>query len=108
MEKKKDKIMTGSYFLKMKELYSILEIYEHFDQIFEYIKKRIKAIKEIFDSSDQFNNLLENLKVQISKNEESLQKLYNKYSETLGYFGEFEGVLKEIDALDNEFKQLLI
>ena len=94
--------------MKIKELYSILEIYEHFDQIFDYIKKRIKAIKEIFDSSDQFNNLLENLKVQITKNEENLLKLYNKYSDTLSTFSEFETILKEIDLLDNEFKNLLI
>jgi hypothetical protein len=51
---------------------------------------------------------LENLKVQITKNEENLLRLYNKYSDTLATFAEFETILKEIDVLDNEFKKLLI
>jgi outer membrane protein assembly factor BamD (BamD/ComL family) len=51
---------------------------------------------------------LENLKNQIAKNEESLKKMYNKYSETLNTFNEFEGILKEIEVLDSEFKKLLI
>lgn len=83
-------------------------MYETFDNLFDYIKRRIKAIKEIFDNSDQFNTLLESLQSKIKQNEKSLTELYSKYNDTLKIFTEFEAVLKEINSLDNDFKNLLI
>jgi hypothetical protein len=108
LEKKKEKLETGSCFLKIKELYAILEMYEHFDQVFDYIKKRIKAIKEIYDNSDQFNNLLANLTAALAKNEEKFQKLLVEYEGTLKAFEDFEGVLKELGEIDEVIKQKLI
>jgi hypothetical protein len=108
IDKKKEKLETGSYFLKIKELYSILEMYEHFDQVFDYIKKRIKAIKEIYDNSDQFNNLLASLTAALAKNEEKFQKLISQYDQTLKSFEEFEGVLKEMEEIDKLIQQKLI
>ena len=108
LDKKKEKIENGSYFLKIKELYNILELYEHFDQVFDYIKKRLKAIKEIYDSSDQFTNLLQNLSTALARNEEKFQKLIQQYEDTLKTFEELDGVLKEMQEIDNLFKHNLI
>ena len=52
VEKKKDQLIIGSYFCKIKELYSILELCESFDNVFEYLKKRFIAIKSIHNQSD--------------------------------------------------------
>lgn len=108
IDKKKEKLETGSYFLKIKELYSILEMYEHFDQVFDYIKKRIKAIKEIYDNSDQFSNLLTSLTTALARNEEKFRKLISQYEDTLKSFEEFEVVLKEMEEIDKLFQQKLI
>lgn len=108
IERKKEKIETGSYFLKIKELYSVLELYEHFEQVFDYIKKRLKAIKEIYDNSDQFANMLNNLTNLITKNEERFQNLIKNYDETLQMFTEFDNVFKEITEIDETFKKILV
>jgi len=108
LEKKKEKLETGSYFLKIKELYSVLELYEHFDQLFEYLKKRLKAIKEIYDNSDQFSNLLVNLTNAIKKNEERFQNLVTKYQETMNTFEDFYSTLKELNEIDDSVKKYLI
>ena len=53
--KEKETCMEISeYFIKIKELYSMLELYESFETVFEYIKKRLKAIKAIHENSDKF------------------------------------------------------
>ncbi len=83
-------------------------MYEHFDQVFDYIKKRIKAIKEIYDNSDQFTNLLASLTAALNRNEEKFQKLILLYEQTLKSFEEFEGVLKDMEEIDKLFQQKLI
>jgi hypothetical protein len=108
LEKKKEKLETGSYFLKIKELYSILELFEHFDQAFDYIKKRMKAIKEIYDSSDQFNSLLEQTTKLLLQNEEKFNKLLKQYEETLAVFEGFNEVLHELAEIEKFFNSSLI
>jgi hypothetical protein len=105
IEKKKDMLETGSYFLKIKELYAILELYEHFDQVFDYIKNRMKAIKEIYDQSDQFTNLLETLNQRIKDNEKRFNGLIAKYETVLKQFESFSEVLKEVEEIDNIIKK---
>ncbi len=108
IDKKKEKLETGSYFLKIKELYAILELYEQFDNVFDYIKKRLKAIKEIYDNSDQFSNMLQNLTNAIEKNEQKFQDLLKQYDDTLKAFEDFDVVLKDISEVDKEFKKILV
>jgi hypothetical protein len=108
LEKKREKIETGSYFLKIKELYSILEMYESFDQVFDYIKKRLRAIKEVYDNSDQFTAMLKNLQDTLTKNENRFQALVKKYEEVLKDFEEFDLVLKQLEELDQLIKKKLI
>jgi DNA repair ATPase RecN len=105
IDKKKEMIDTGSYYLKIKELYSILELYEHFDQVFDYIKNRIIAIKEIAEKSDQFNNLLEALNQKIKANQDRFNNLLNKYDKVLKEFESFNIVFKEIEEIDKIIKQ---
>lgn len=108
VDKKKDKLETGSYFMKIKELYAILELYEHFDNVFDYIKRRLKAVKEIYDSSDQFNSLLDNLSKSLTRNEEKFQNLLKQYEETLKSFDQLEVVLKDLTVIDDQIKTKLI
>ena len=108
IEKKKEKIESGSYFLKIKELYSILEFCENFDKVFNYIKKRLVAIKEIHDNSDQFDNLLGNLNETVENNQKKFLNLLNQYEDTVKTFEEFQKILNEVKQLDDRMKTLMI
>jgi hypothetical protein len=104
LDKKKELLDSGSYFLKIKELYAVLELCENFDNVFDYIKKRLRGIKEICDNSDQFNTLLQSLQNKIISNEERFQKLLIIYEDVLNEFSEFETILNEIIEIDNMIK----
>jgi hypothetical protein len=108
LDKKKEKLEAGSYFLKIKELYNVLELCEQFDQVFDYIKKRIKVIKEIHDHSDQFNILLQNLITSIAKNEEKFQKLVGQYEDVLKAFEDFDQIIHNLTEIDNIIKEKLL
>jgi hypothetical protein len=108
IDKKKEKIESGSYFLKIKELYSILEFCENFDKVFDYIKKRLVAIKEIHDNSDQFDNMLMNLNETVEINEKSFINLLNQYEDTVKTFEEFQKILDEVKQLDERMNILMI
>jgi hypothetical protein len=108
LDKKKEKLENGSYFLKIKELYSILELYEHFDHIFDYIKSRLKAIKKIYDSSDQFQNLLNNLQDSIKDNEDKYAKMIREYEATIHSFEDLNSILKDLNEIDSEIKNRLV
>jgi len=101
IEKKKEKIEAGSYFFKIKELYTILEFCENFDKVFDYVKKRLKAIKQIHDNSDQFDSMLSTMNSTIEKNEKMFLELLNQYEETLKNFGEFQNILKELKEMND-------
>lgn len=83
-------------------------MYEHFEQVFEYIKRRMGALKEIFDSSDQFVSILDEIQSRITKNEKKYKLLLDKYENVLKTFEEFEKILNDIKLLDNELKGILI
>jgi len=83
-------------------------LYEHFEQVFEYIKRRMGALKEIFDSSDQFVSILDEIQSRITKNEKKYKLLLDKYENVLKTFEEFEKILNDIKLLDNELKGILI
>lgn len=108
VEKQKEDLIIGSYFIKIKELYSLLDLCENFDQMFEYIRKRILAIKAIHEQSDQFSELLKNLNNSIDNCEIKYKKLLEIYDDTLKTFEEYELILKDMDSLDLEMKQLMV
>jgi transposase-like protein len=98
-------IENGSYYLKIKELYAILEVYENFDQVFDYIKNRLKAISDVYEQSGQFSNLLETLSQKIKENENRFNSLIRKYENVLKEFESFHEVFKEIEEIDGIFKK---
>lgn len=108
LEKKKEKIENGSYFIKIKELYNVLELYEHFDQVFDYIKSRLKSIKQIYESSDQFQNTLQYLNKILLENDQKYENMIKEYESTISCFNELSGVLNEMTEIDNIIKEKLI
>lgn len=108
IESKKEYLEVGSYFLKIKELYAILELSEQFDQIFEYFKKRLKAIKDIYDTSSQFDNLMSSLSSSLNKNEEKFRNILLQYEETLKSFEDLDKVMKDLAEIDKIIKDNLI
>ena len=105
MEKKNDLITNGSYYLKIKELYNILEVFAQFDSIFEHLKDRLKAIKAIHDKSDQFKSLLDTLNNLIKNNEVNLGILSSKYETTFKSFEDFNNLILKINEFDTIIKQ---
>jgi hypothetical protein len=105
IEKKKEMIEKGSYFLKIKELYAILEVYENFDQVFDYIKNRLRAISDVYEQSGQFSNLLQTLSQKITENEKRFTGLVQKYETVLKEFENFYTTLKEIEEIDSIIKK---
>ena len=98
----------SEYSLKIKELYSIYEVYENYDEILQYIKKRLMAISDMHEKSTNFNSDLEFLKKLIEDNEKQFEALGKRYNEA---FDELEGldeILKELKVIDNYFAPLLV
>jgi uncharacterized coiled-coil DUF342 family protein len=98
----------NQYFVKLKELYAIYEVYENYDEIMKYIKKRLMAIIDMHEKSINFNNDLDFLKKIIEENEKQFGILGKKYSETFEEIAGLENILKELKNIDKYFGQLLV
>ena len=98
----------SQYFVKLKELYAIYEVYENYDEIMKYIKKRLMAIIDMHEKSINFNNDLDFLKKIIEENEKQFDILGKKYSETFEEIAGLENILKELKNIDKYFGQLLV
>ena len=98
----------SQYFVKLKELYAIYEVYENYDEIMKYIKKRLMAIMDMHEKSINFNNDLDFLKKIIDENEKQFGILGKKYSETFEEIAGLENILKELKNIDKYFGQLLV
>ena len=98
----------SQYFVKLKELYAIYEVYENYDEIMKYIKKRLMAIIDMHEKSINFNNDLDFLKKIIEENEKQFGILGKKYSETFEDIAGLENILKELKNIDKYFGQLLV
>ena len=107
---KQKEISNGisEYFIKLKELYAIYEVYENYDGVMQYIKKRLLAIIDMNEKSTDFNNDFEFLKKIIEENEKHFIILGKKYNETFDELAGLENILKELKNLDKYFEQLLI
>ena len=108
VEKRTDKLKVGSSFLKIHEIYVVLELQEEFELVMDYMKKRLKAIKLIYDNSDQFQMNMTTIQNKIKSNNEKFQKLIEKYEETIKNFENFDSILKEITEIDNILAGVLI
>jgi len=106
-EKEKSKDIS-EYSLKIKELYSIYEVYENYDEILQYIKKRLMAISDMHEKSTNFNSDLEFLKKLIEDNEKQFEALGKRYNEAFEELGGLDDILKELKVIDNYFAPLLV
>jgi len=108
VEKRTDKLKIGSSFIKIHEIYIVLELQEEFELVMNYMKKRLRAIKLIYDNSDQFQINMTNIQNKIKSNKQKFQKLIDKYEETIKNFEEFDSILKEISEIDKDLAETLI
>ena len=107
--KEKETCMEISeYFIKIKDLYSMLELYESFENVFEYIKKRLKAIKAIHENSDKFSSNVKILNNKLEKNEKEFKVLGEKYNSTLNEFSKIEEIVKEVKSIEEKINKMLI
>ena len=106
-EKEKSKDIS-EYSLKIKELYSIYEVYENYDEILQYIKKRLMVISDMHEKSTNFNSDLEFLKKLIEDNEKQFEALGKRYNEAFEELGGLDDILKELKVIDNYFAPLLV
>ena len=108
LEEKEKSLEISEYFLKIKELYSIYEVYENYDEILQYIKKRLMAISDMHEKSTNFNSDLEFLKKLIEDNEKQFEALGKRYNEAFEELGGLDDILKELKVIDNYFAPLLV
>jgi len=108
INEKEISIEKSEYFVKLKELYTIYEVYENYDEVMKYIKKRLLAILDIHEKSTNFNTDLEFLQKIIDENEKQFCVLGKKYNETFEEIDGLEKILKELKNLDKYFEQLLV
>lgn len=98
----------SEYTLKIKELHAIYEIYENYDEIMKYIKKRLMAICDMHEKSTNFNADLEFLKKLMEDNEKQFTDLGKRYNETFDELGGLDDILKELKNIDKYFAPLLV
>lgn len=108
IKEKENCMEISEYFIKIKELYSMLELYESFENVFEYIKKRLKAIKAIHENSDKFSSNVKILNNKIESNEKDFKVLGEKYSNTLTEFSKIEEIVKEVNTIEAKINKMLI
>ena len=99
---------VSEYTLKIKELHAVYEIYENYDEIMKYIKKRLMAICDMHEKSTNFNADLEFLKKLMEDNEKQFTDLGKRYNETFDELGGLDDILKELKNIDKYFAPLLV
>lgn len=108
LEAKEESLDISEYSIKIKELYAIYEVYENYDEIMKYIKKRLMAICDIHEKSTNFNDDLEFLKQLIEDNEKQFTILGKRYNDTFDELGGLDNILKELKNIDKYFAPLLV
>ena len=107
-EVQKYKDRNTEYFIKLKDLYSLVELNESYETILEYIEQRLTAIKEINKKSNKFSEYIKNISENIKINENKMKELETKYNDTLNEFSSLEKILKELDIIEKKITDLLL
>lgn len=107
-EVQKYKDRNTEYFIKLKDLYSLVELNESYETILEYIEQRLTAIKEINEKSNKFSEYIKNISENIKINENKMKELETKYNDTLNEFSSLEKILKELDIIEKKITDLLL
>lgn len=92
-------------YIKIKDTYEKIELYESFDDVFDYLKKRLKAVITFYQESDKFKDNCELLNKQILRNENSLEVIGKKFTSTIEEFNKLELLLKDLNEIENVIKQ---
>ena len=107
VEKNEEDLEIGSTFAKIKETYLVYEMKEQFAAVFEYMRQRLKAIKDVCYTSEQFNASVNELDILINTNEKQLRVLNEKYKDTLDSFEELDKILNQLKEIDLKIKNKL-
>ena len=106
-----EKVKNSNYFSicnNLRELYLLFEFYEKYDNIFEYLKKRLLAIQEIHNESDKFNDNIKLLKEKIQTNEKEINELFESYKNIFKEFEKIENIIISLNLIEKKISNKLL
>ena len=111
INEKNEKLKNSNYFSicnNLRELYLLFEFYEKYDNIFEYLKKRLLAIQEIHNESDKFNDNIKLLKEKIQTNEKEINELFESYKNIFKEFEKIENIIISLNLIEKQISNKLL
>ena len=111
INEKNEKLKNSNYFSicnNLRELYLLFEFYEKYDNIFEYLKKRLLAIQDIYNESDKFNDNIKLLKEKIQKNEKEINELVENYKNIFKEFEKIENIIISLNLIEKQISNKLL
>ena len=106
-----EKVKNSNYFSicnNLRELYLLFEFYEKYDNIFEYLKKRLLAIQDIHNESDKFNDNIKLLKEKIQTNEKEINELFESYKNIFKEFEKIENIIISLNLIEKQISNKLL
>ena len=111
INEKNEKLKNSNYFSicnNLRELYLLFEFYEKYDNIFEYLKKRLLAIQDIYNESDKFNDNIKLLKEKIQTNEKEINELVENYKNIFKEFEKIENIIISLNLIEKQISNKLL
>ena len=111
INEKNEKLKNSNYFSicnNLRELYLLFEFYEKYDNIFEYLKKRLLAIQDIYNESDKFNDNIKLLKEKIQTNEKEINELVESYKNIFKEFEKIENIIISLNLIEKQISNKLL
>ena len=111
INEKNEKLKNSNYFSicnNLRELYLLFEFYEKYDNIFEYLKKRLLAIQDIYNESDKFNDNIKLLKEKIQTNEKEINELVENYKNIFKEFEKIENIIISLNIIEKQLSDKLL
>ena len=111
INEKNEKLKNSNYFSIcniLRELYFLFEFYEKYDNIFEYLKKRLLAIQDIHNESDKFNDNIKLLKEKIQNNEKEINELVENYKNIFKEFEKIENIIISLNLIEKQISDKLL
>ncbi len=111
INEKNEKLKNSNYFSicnNLRELYLLFEFYEKYDNIFEYLKKRLLAIQDIYNESDKFNDNIKLLKEKIQTNEKEINELVESYKNIFKEFEKIENIIISLNIIEKQISDKLL
>ena len=111
INEKSEQLKKSNYFSicdNLRELYLLFEYYEKYDNIFEYLKKRLLAIQDIHNESDKFNDNIKILKEKIQTNEKEINELVEIYKNIFKEFEKIENIIISLNLIEKQISDKLL